>query len=268
MKTLVSLGGGNMAEALVRGWLDQGVVEPQAVLVSDPDISRRTLFQEVYGVSVTDDNADAVKDAAVVLAAVKPQIMLEVLTNLRDVLPRDACVISIAAGIRTTSLEGCLHPGQPVIRVMPNTPALVGRGMSALCRGAGATEDHMAEAERLMKAVGRTARVDEDAMDAVTAISGSGPAYVFGFAEGLMMAAQRVGLAPDIARLLAIETVSGAGELLRVSGEDPADLRAKVTSKGGTTAEALASFEADDWHGMIARAVEAARRRSEELSGG
>lgn len=265
---VVCVGAGNMAEALVRGWLAQGVFRAHELCVTDPEPGRRDYFAGQFGVAAQADNRAAVAEASMVILAIKPQVLAEAVGAFRDVLPPPACVISIAAGIRTATIEALLHEGQPVVRVMPNTPALIGRGVSALCGGAHAEEAHLAEAERMLKAVGITVRVAETEMDAVTAVSGSGPAYVFGFTEGLIAAAERAGLAPEIASRLAIETVTGAAALMRETGEPPDVLRARVTSRGGTTAAALASFEQDGWAGIIERAVAAAKRRSEALSGG
>ena len=263
---VVCLGAGNMAEALVSGWLDQGVVQADELCVSDPSQERRERFSSRFGVAALEDNRAAVADAKVVVLAVKPQVLVQVLVEVRDAIRPEACLISIAAGIRTATIEAHVHPGQSVIRVMPNTPALVGRGVSALARGQHASEPDLLQAEQMMRAVGQTLRVEEGDMDAVTAVSGSGPAYLFGFTEGLIAAAIQAGLTPDQARFLAVETVTGAAELMRVSGEPPDKLREKVTSKGGTTAAALASFETSGWQKIIAQAVEAARQRSIELS--
>ncbi|HMP74213.1 MAG TPA: pyrroline-5-carboxylate reductase [Kiritimatiellia bacterium] len=260
------LGAGNMAEALVRGWLESGVCSPETLCVADPSPARRDLFTQTYGIRACSDNLDALDQAEILLLAVKPQIARDVLTAIAPARQPGQWLLSIAAGLTTTKLETWLGADAPVVRVMPNTPALVGRGMSALCPGRHATSLHLETADTLLRAVGKVVVVEEAMMDAVTAVSGSGPAYLFYFAEALQHAAEQAGLPPELARQLAEETLSGAGELLRASPEPAAELRAKVTSKGGTTAAAIATLETGDLSGLIARAVAAARDRSRELA--
>lgn len=260
------IGAGNMAEALIRGALAAGVCEPGRIRVSDPAPARRRALAEGFGVEACAANADAVADADVVLLAVKPQVVADVLPELEPAMPRSALLISVAAGIRTDRIEAAFPPGQRVVRVMPNTPSLIGRGAAALAAGARATEDDLETAEALMSAVGLVVRVDESALDAVTAVSGSGPAYVFFLIEAMQAAARDMGLAPDVGRRLALQTVLGAATLAAESPEDASALRARVTSKGGTTEAALRVLQEADARSLWMRAMQAARRRSEELS--
>jgi len=264
---LVFLGAGNMTEALVRGLLAAGLCRPDQVTVTDITPERRDYFTREFGVRALGDNRAAVRGARMVVLAVKPQVLPAVAGELAGALPPDALVISIAAGFRTARLEALLPERTRVVRVMPNTPALVGAGAAAWCRGRCATAADGAAAAALLRAVGLCLEVDEAKMDAVTALSGSGPAYVFRFLEALLEAARELGLEDDVARQLAYQTVAGAAELVRRTGEPPDELRRRVTSKGGTTEAALRTLDAADWAGALRAAVRAAARRSEELSG-
>lgn len=253
-----------MAEAMVSGLLKAGV-PPSHLDASDVRPEALQRFRCVFGVRTWEKNADAAREAEAIVLAVKPQQMDSVLPDLSAFAPR-ALFISIAAGIPTSRIERALGNSARVVRVMPNTPALVGAGIAALCRGANARDGDLAFAEAMMRAVGKTVRVDESLMDAVTAISGSGPAYVFRMMEALEKAAIGQGLAPEVARQLVVATVAGAGRLAEVSGRDPADLRRQVTSKGGTTEAALREIDAREFDGMFEAAVQAAVRRARELA--
>ena len=197
--------------------------------------------------------------------SVKPVDVAAVLDSVRDVLAPDAVVVSIAAGLSTSFLAAQLSPGQPIVRVMPNTPAFVGAGMSVLSAGSSATEAHLDRAERLLSTVGRVRRVDEPLQDAVTAVSGSGPAYFFYVVEAMADAGVALGLDRELATELAVETAYGAGLLLHETGVDPAQLRRNVTSPGGTTAAAIASFDERDVPGHVLAAMRACRDRSVEM---
>lgn len=265
-KRIVFLGAGNMAEALVRGLLRGGVARARQLRVTDVRPERLTYFWKKYRVAGTDDNVEAVKSADVVVLAVKPQQLAEVLAQVAGHVSRKALVLSIAAGVRSGRIEKILGSTVPVVRAMPNTPALVGAGISAICGGRHARGAHLVLAETILGAVGRVVRVREADMDAVTAVSGSGPAYVFYFAEAILRAAAAMRLSSRIARVLVEETLRGAAVLLTQTGEDPAVLRERVTSKGGTTAAALAALEEANVGQAMERAVVAAQRRSRELS--
>lgn len=263
---IVFIGAGNMTEALVKGLRAAGVPGSR-LCVTDVRPERLAWFREQFDVAGASDNAAASAGADVIVLAVKPQQFGEVVPSLRGASSR-ALFVSIAAGIPTARIEDSLGGAARVVRVMPNTPALVGAGVSALCAGARAEEADLAKAERILQAVGRTVRVPESLMDAVTAVSGSGPAYVFRVMEAMEAAAIRQGLPADVARTLVVETVAGAGRLARESGRAPADLRAQVTSKGGTTEAALRVLEARDLGGAFDAAIEAAAARARELASG
>ena len=266
---VVFLGAGNMAEALVRGLLEGRVCPPGALCMTDIRPERLAWFRSTYGVAGLASNAQAVAGADLIFLAVKPQQVPEVLAGIAPALPAGALVVSIAAGVRTGAIEQALGGAVRVVRAMPNTPALVGAGMTAICAGRNTGAAEMAAAETLLGAVGQVVRVPEDQMDAVTAVSGSGPAYVFAFMEALLEGARQAGLAPELARRLVYGTVAGAIQLAEKSpGVSPGELRERVTSKGGTTAAALEVVQTRGVGAAWVDAVAAARRRSLELSGG
>jgi len=264
-KTIAFIGAGNMGEALIRGLLDRQTVTPSQIVVADISEERLEYFEGKFGIRVTTDNAQATGVAEIVLLAVKPQQMSDVLARLK---PRpSALIISIAAGISTGRIERELGNRPHVIRAMPNTPSLIGAGAAALCRGAHASIDDLTTAETILGAVGMTVRADERFLDAITALSGSGPAYVFRVTEAMIDAGIEAGLDPALARKLAIQTVYGAAKLMHDSGEDPAELRRKVTSPGGTTEAALRVLNDRQLAGIFNEAIAAATQRSRELSG-
>lgn len=264
LSSVGTLGAGNMAEAILRGLLRAGVPAAQ-LAASDPVAARRDHVSRELGVRATHDNADVVRKSEVVVIAVKPQ-QLE--SALRD-LPRDArpVYLSIVAGATLATLRRLLGPEARIARSMPNTPALISAGISALAPAPGLAEDDAARAEAVLAAVGRVVRVPESLLDAVTGLSGSGPAYVYLFIEGLTEAGVREGLPPAVARELALETVFGAARLARESGEHPALLRERVTSAGGTTIAGIAALEAAGFRNALFAAVRAATARSRELGG-
>jgi len=258
------IGAGNMAEALLRGAIGANVLDHNAVVASDPVFDRRQWFTRELGVTTAEVN---IVPAACpyILLAVKPQVMGEVLAGIAGDVADDAVVISIAAGVRTAWIGERLSGKGRIVRVMPNTPMLVGAGVSALCKGPGATDADLAWAQRLFAACGGTVRVDEPMIDAVTAVSGSGPAYFFYLIEAMVAAGEAEGLAEDVALRLAVETCRGAGELLVRTAEAPKVLRAKVTSPGGTTQAAIESMEAAGVSDALVAAVRRAAERSREL---
>jgi pyrroline-5-carboxylate reductase len=263
---IVFLGAGNMAEALVKGLLKAGLAMPSQIAVTDVREERRRFFSETFAVQGLAGNREAVVTADIVVLAVKPQQMRDVLSAIRGSLQPSALVVSIAAGLRTAAIEAGLGGGC-VVRVMPNTPALVGAGVSALCGGAGCTAADLTLAEELLGAVGAVVRVREEDMDAVTAVSGSGPAYVFYLMEAMLAAASRLGLTDEVARQLVYGTVAGAARLVTETGSPPSELRERVTSKGGTTAAALDVMRQRELAEILIDAMAAAHRRSRELSG-
>jgi pyrroline-5-carboxylate reductase len=262
-RALGVIGAGNMAEAIVRGALGRGILSADELLVSDPAPRRRAVFAEL-GVQAVPDNA-MVAQCRRLLLAVKPQTMPAVLEELASRIDAQAPVISIAAGIRTDFIHQKLGGRGRVVRVMPNTPMLVGAGVSAICGGPGATREELEWAERLFGACGQTIRVDETQMDAVTAVSGSGPAYFFYLIEAMIAAGVAEGLSALAARELAVQTCRGAAELLIRSGDDPAALRQRVTSPKGTTQAAIEAMDAAGLKEALIAAVRRAAARSREL---
>ncbi len=266
MSTLALLGGGRMGEALVRGLLDSGW-DADALAVAEVDADRRRdLELQFPGIRVAPSPAWAVADADVVIVAVKPGDARGALEQSLPSLAADTLIVSIAAGVRIATLEAAA-PGRPVVRAMPNTPAVVRRAATAIAGGAHTTEDHLATAERILGAVGIVVRVPESHLDAVTALSGSGPAYVFLIAEALTDAGVLAGLPRPVADALTRETLLGAATLL-AEGEQPEQLRAAVTSPGGTTAAGLHVLESHGVRAAILDAVLAAAARSRELGEG
>ena len=260
------IGGGNMGRALIGGLVAAG--QPASTItVADSEAGARAACGERFGVTTTADNLTAVRNADVVVLAVKPQQLGAVARALAAAVPSDALVVSIAAGITLDHLAAWLGEQRAIVRAMPNTPALIGRGASALIANTHTDDAQRARAAALLDAVGASVWLDDEAqMDAVTALSGSGPAYYFLFIELMEAAAVELGLPAALARDLALATARGATELAQQSEQPPAELRRQVTSPGGTTERALASFADDDLAGIVRRALTAARDRSVELA--
>ena len=233
------IGCGKMGKALVGGIIGAGICRADEVTVYDTYASSAQAMATELGVTVATGNAELVTRSDVVLLCVKPQGFIEMLAGLGE--SRDKLLISIAAGIRLSAIEAGSDHRHRVVRVMPNTPALIGRGASAFALGAAATEGDAELTESLLGAVGYVCRVSEDDLDAVTALSGSGPAYFFLMIEALIASGVKQGLSPEIARDLAVHTAAGAAELVLATGEAPAQLRENVTSPNGTTFAALQS---------------------------
>lgn len=261
------IGGGNMARCLIGGLLARGADAAQ-LTVSEPMAELRSTLAHDFGIAVHDDNASAVRDAEVWVLAVKPQVLRAVCEALADAAQATRpVVVSIAAGITTAQLDRWLGGGQAIVRAMPNTPALLGASASGLFATAAVTDRQRQRAEALLQAVGMTVWIpDEAAMDAVTALSGSGPAYVFLLAEAMQAAGEAQGLAPETARQLALQTVSGAARMLVEAGEPAATLRQRVTSPGGTTQAAIEHFDAGGFRELVAGAIAAATARGRTLS--
>jgi pyrroline-5-carboxylate reductase len=261
------LGAGNMAEAIARGVIRSGLLRPDQVVASDPSPQRRAMFAEQLGIRATDDNGEVARESRMLLLSVKPQQMKDVLAAIGPVLRPEALLISIAAGISSQSIESHLgvNGNWRVIRTMPNTPMLVGEGMVALSRGRHATEADAAQARKLFEAAADVIELTENKLDAVTAVSGSGPAYVFYLIEQMIRAGTDLGLAPEESRKLAIKTCAGAAKMLATSSDSPEELRRKVTSPGGTTQAAVSLLEQHQVGSVIIDAVKAAARRSREL---
>jgi pyrroline-5-carboxylate reductase len=263
--TIAFIGAGNMAGALIRGLIGTGTVPADRIIAADPDQARLSSLEAELEIGVTGDNAEAVKEATVVVLATKPQVLPQVLPGLAATIGPDTLVVSIAAGISTDMIERAFPAGSRVIRTMPNTPALVGAGATAIAAGSHATDDDLELAETLFRSVGISVRVPEEQIDAVTGLSGSGPAYVFAMIEALRDAGVREGLPEETALRLASQTVFGAARLLLDEDEAPDVLRDRVTSPGGTTRAGLDALAAAGFEDAILGAVRAATRRSVEL---
>ena len=255
-----------MAEALVAGIVGKNVCPAGQLCVTDISEVRLQHFIEKYGVKTSLDNPSAVAGADVVMLSVKPQIFPDVWPEIEGALKPDALVVSIMAGVPSQKIAG--NKPIRVVRVMPNTPSLVGVGAAGISAGEFATDADLKIAEKLMGAVGTTVIVTEEDIDAVTALSGSGPAYVFLLLEGMLAAADQMGLEKEVSRELALATVIGAAKLMLETGEDAAVLREKVTSKGGTTAAALNTMEERGVKSAVIAALLAAQARSKELAHG
>lgn len=256
------VGAGNMAEAMVRGALAAGLLTPDRITASDPDAARRGVFQAL-GCGTESDGRQAARCDAVLLA-VKPQVMKDVLSNVGALMRPGALAISIAAGVDTTTIESYLPAGVALVRAMPNLPLVAGRGMTALARGRGADDAAMRLAISLFTAAGAALELDESRINAVTALSGSGPAYVFKLAEAMAAAGEGLGLPKEVALTLTIETIRGAAAMLEREGV-PAELRRRVTSPGGTTAAAIKTMDDGGFDSLVRGAVDAAFRRGGEL---
>jgi pyrroline-5-carboxylate reductase len=260
------IGGGNMATALIGGLVNP----PRADLkirVSDPSENARKHLSETFGVSTYTDSAHAVREADVIVFAVKPQTMAHVLKQLRGHIRPGQLLLSIAAGVTIESIERELGDGLSVVRSMPNTPALIGRGITGATAGANCSPLQRNRAEEILAAASEVVWLEnESLMDAVTAVSGTGPAYFFLLTEALATAARELGLPPDTADRLAAVTCFGAGAMVASSPDQAAELRQRVTSPGGTTQAAMTLLEEEGFHEMMSRAIKAARDRSRELA--
>ncbi len=259
------IGAGRMATALGRGMVAAGLAPGEALVAADPVPAAAEAFAKATGGRVLPTNVEVAAAANVVFLCVKPQQMIDVLAGLRGHLHESHLVISIAAGISLGALHGGLGHGPRLVRVMPNTPCLVGQGASGYCLGAGATADDAALVDRLLNSVGHAERVDEKLLDAVTGLSGSGPAFAFIMIEALADAGVRVGLPRTVAQALAAQTLLGSAKMVLETGEHPAALKDQVASPGGTTIAGIAALEAHGLRGALIAAVEAATNRAQEL---
>lgn len=265
-KKLSVIGAGQMGEALVRGFLQSGVLGANQILLSDISVERLEILKDKYRVEFTTDNREAIKNGDIILLAVKPQQIDQVLVEARDMFRTDNLIISIAAGVKTEKIYNLIGKDAPVIRVMPNTPALVGKGMSVISRGRFADTESAEIASKLFSSVGEVVELPEDMQNQATAISGSGPAYFFLIVESLVDAGMKAGLDENTASKLVIQTMAGAASLLQETGRKPGDLREMVTSPGGTTAAALQVFAKHEFRFIVQEAVEAAIKRAGELA--
>ncbi|MFK8068679.1 MAG: pyrroline-5-carboxylate reductase [Gammaproteobacteria bacterium] len=264
---IVFIGGGNMGRCLIAGLIVDGY-SPRSIHVVDPDPKTRELLESQYQINLHEDPQAALVDAEIVVLAVKPQIMQLAINGMKRFLNAShPLLISIAAGIRTETLTKWLGSESPLVRTMPNTPAMVGSGATALYATKNVTDHQRSMAESVMRAVGITQWLNNEAlMDVVTAVSGSGPAYFFRMMEAMAKAGENLGLTAEQARLLTIETAFGAAKMALESSSDPATLRKQVTSPGGTTERALKVFNEQDIDTIFEQALTAAKDRSEELA--
>jgi pyrroline-5-carboxylate reductase len=265
-KRIGFIGGGNMAEALIKGLLAGGV-PATSIYVAEPYAERSNFLAERYAVRCGDANTAVVADSDIVILAIKPQVAENVLKGLRNIETAGKLFISIMAGVKIAAIEGAFPGEVRVVRVMPNTPALVLEASSAIACGAFASPEDISVALSIFELVGKAWQLEEKLMDAVTGLSGSGPAYVLTFIEALSDAGVKNGLPRDVATGLAAQTVFGTAKLLLETHEHPAVLRDKVTSPGGTTIAGLHALEKAGFRGTLINAVDAATARSRELGG-
>ncbi len=265
--TLAFIGAGNMAQAIIKGLIKQGFAASN-ITATDPDQAKLAQLQAEIGIQVTPDNHQACAQADTIVIAVKPQVMPEVMQHLGDAIDGQRhLIISIAAGVMASSMSNWLGKDTAIVRCMPNTPALVGKGASALYANEQTSDEQKTIAEQVLQAVGISIWVDDEGLiDTVTAVSGSGPAYYFLMMESMIAAAQGLGLSAEQAKALVLQTAAGAAEMAQTGYQSPAELRVAVTSPKGTTEAALNSFYADGYSDSVAKAMQAAFDRSQELA--
>lgn len=266
--TIGFLGAGRMATALAQGFVQAGIVRPGQIFASDVIPAARKAFGAATGAKIVATNADLLRNASVLILAVKPQQAAELLAEINPLFTPRHLLISIAAGVTLAKMESALPAKARVIRVMPNTPALVGAGASGFASGKAATKSDAPLAQRLLSAVGVAVEVKEVLLDAVTGLSGSGPAYVYQFIEALSDGGVAAGLARDVATKLAAQTVLGAARMVQETGEHPGALKDAVTSPGGTTIEGIHELEKGKLRGTVMNAVLAATNKAKKLGQG
>lgn len=262
------LGGGNMAEALIKGLLTGLAVNPRHIVATDVIRERRDYLREAYGICTSHDNPQAVRDSQVIFLAVKPQTVPALLESIAPEVNRDKLIVSIAAGIPLSTLQRALADDSRVVRVMPNTPALVLAGAAGISPSAVATPADIALVERIFNVVGRATVVSDGVMDTVTGLSGSGPAFVFALIEGLSDGGVLMGLDRSTATMLAAQTVLGAAKMVLETGKHPGELKDMVTSPAGTTIAGMQALEDGGLRGLMMAAVRRATERSQELGRG
>lgn len=265
-KTISVIGAGQMGEALIRGFLQAGILKPNQITLSDISRARLEALENSYNVNIAVSNSEAVERADIVLLAVKPQQIGETLNEAKGAFKRGQLIISIAAGVTTEKILSLIGQDLPIVRIMPNTPALVAKAMSVISPGRFADEAAVKTALELFSSIGEAIELPENLQNQATAISGSGPAYFFLMAEALIRAGIASGLDEASASKLVIQTLLGSAHLLKETGESPEALREKVTSPGGTTAAALKVFFDHDFMVTTQKAVEAAIKRAGELA--
>ena len=263
---LVFIGAGNMTEAMIRGTLKTGIYRKDDIIVTDIDPARLEHFERELGIKGSRDNKQSASTAKIIVLAIKPQQANAVIHELSGILPDDILLISIVTGFSTKKIMAALGKPVRIIRVVPNTPALVGSGASAYCCGKGTTDEDAHVVESILKSIGIAIKLEEPLMNAVTALSGSGPAYVFYMVEALMKAGREIGLTEDDTRKLVIATVTGSAHILLETGIGHEELRQRVTSHGGTTEAAMEVLNKSGTQEAIIAAVKAAYKRAKELS--
>lgn len=261
------IGAGQMATALAKGFVRAGLTRSELLVASDPSPEARERFAEATAGLTTADNAQVLAESETLFLAIKPQQIGRVLAEIRDAGPADRLIVSIAAGVRLATLADALGPTARLVRVMPNTPCLVGQGASAFCPGEAATAGDAQRVKELLEAVGVAYQVEEKLMDAVTGLSGSGPAFVYMMIEALSDGGVRMGLPRAVATALAAQTLVGAARVVLATGEHPGVLKDRVTSPGGTTIAGIQALEDRGMRGALIAAVVAATQRSQELGG-
>jgi pyrroline-5-carboxylate reductase len=266
--TIGFIGAGNMAEAMIRGLVRGGHVPPERIAASGPRKERLDELRTAYGIDVTQHNREVVQRCGIIVLSVKPQILDKVLREVSDQLKAGTLIVSIAAGVDTETIEEAVPDGVRVVRAMPNTPALVGAGATAVSPGKHASEADLATVRAMFDAVGITVELDESHLDAVTGLSGSGPAYIFLILEALADAGVKVGLSRRNAQRLAAQTVMGSAKLLLETDEHPGKLKDMVTSPGGTAIAGLHTLEEGGLRTTLMNAVETATKRARELGRG
>ena len=260
------IGGGNMAEALIKGLLG-GDFPAGKIVASEPSDLRREQLQKSFGIELASNNLALMESADLIVLAIKPQIAVEVLEEVAGAYRDDKLVVSILAGVTCATIEKFFQGAPRVVRVMPNTPALVGEAASAICRGHHADQNDLMLVKQLLETVGKVQLIDERQMDAATGLSGSGPAYIYTVIEALADGGVREGLRRDVAHALAVQTVVGAALMVRETGEHPAILRDRVCSPGGTAITGVSTLEKNGLRTTLMEAVSASAARSRELGG-
>jgi pyrroline-5-carboxylate reductase len=265
-KKITLIGGGNMGKSLLRGILQAGLTAPENLAVADVHAGKLDDLRKGYGVRAVKDAREVVPGSELVILAVKPMTLNDVLDSIREVVRPDHLFISIIAGVESSYIRDRLGKGNPVVRVMPNIAATVDAAASAISASPPATEEHLAVAEAIFSAVGDVVRVDEEHLDAVTGLSGSGPAYIYMIIEALCDGGVKMGLPRDVAMKLATQTVFGAAKLVKETGQHPATLKDQVTTPGGTTIAAVHELEERGLRAMLISAVVTATERSRALN--
>lgn len=266
-KIIGFIGAGKMGEALIKGLISSKRFGKGSIIACDKDRERLSYIASTYGVEVYTRGSEVAERSDITILAVKPQDIEDALEDIKEAMTKEKLLISIVAGASIDHITYHLVHPCPVVRVMPNTPALVMEGISAICPGGGVSSERLREVVEIFEAVGKTVIIESEAlMDAVTGLSGSGPAFVFLFLEALIDGGVKMGLKRDTARILALQTVLGAARLVMETGRHPAELKDMVTSPGGTTIEGLSHMEREGLRGIVMEAIEKATKRSRELS--